>query len=49
LLREQSIERAVGAMADPSSIYEQNLATMRALGTGGWLALQAQYRSDAKG
>jgi len=44
LLREKSVERAVASMADPGSIYEQNIETMRSLGTAGWAALQAQYR-----
>jgi hypothetical protein len=46
LLREDSVERAVAALADPASIYEQNIETMRALGPAGWKALQAQWMSD---
>lgn len=48
LLREQSVERAVAAMAQPSSIYMHNIETMRTLGAAGWAALQTQCRDDAK-
>lgn len=39
LLREDSISRAVGAMAQPESIYEANIATLRRIGSQGWAAL----------
>jgi hypothetical protein len=39
LLREASIDRAVAAFPDAESIFEQNIATMRALGHHGWQAL----------
>jgi hypothetical protein len=39
LLREDSIERAVEAMPDTASIYENNLATLDKLGREGWAAL----------
>jgi hypothetical protein len=45
LLREDSVERAVAALADPAAIYEQNIVTLRALGPAGWKALQAQWQS----
>jgi uncharacterized protein len=48
LLREESVERAVAAMAEPSAIYEQNIETMRALGTAGWLALQEECKADVR-
>jgi uncharacterized protein len=43
LLREDSVGRVVAALADPAAIYEQNIATLRALGPAGWKALQAQW------
>jgi hypothetical protein len=49
LLREDSVGRAVAALADPASIYEQNIETMRALGPAGWKALQAQWMSGPSG
>ena len=39
LLRESSIERAVGAIADPDEIYEKNIDTLRRLGREGWRKL----------
>ena len=39
LLREDSIERAVEAMPDTASIYENNLETLDKLGHQGWAAL----------
>jgi hypothetical protein len=48
LLRESSVEHAVAALADPAAIYEQNIATLRALGPAGWKALQAQWLSDGR-
>lgn len=39
LLREDSIDRAVGAFPDPAAIYEANIATLERLGAGGWAAL----------
>jgi len=48
LLREDSVERAVAALADPASIFEQNIETMRALGSAGWKALQAQWQADVR-
>lgn len=39
LLREESIERAVAAVADPAEIYEANMRTLRRLGPEGWQAL----------
>jgi hypothetical protein len=39
LLREESISRAVDAMPDTASIYEDNLDTLARLGHAGWKAL----------
>lgn len=39
LLREESITRAVEAMPDTASIYENNLETLDKLGLDGWRAL----------
>ena len=39
LLRETSIDRAVGALPQPEAIYEANMETLRSLGTDGWDAL----------
>lgn len=41
LLREESVERAVAAVANPDSIYERNIETMRRLGHAGWARLWA--------
>ncbi len=48
LLREASVERAVEAFADPAVIYENNVATLQALGAQGWDALRAACRDDAR-
>lgn len=47
LLREASVERAVAAFPEASSIFETNIRTLRALGPQGWAQLQAQCRHDA--
>jgi hypothetical protein len=47
LLREDSIERAVAAFAQPESIYENNMQTLQALGAQGWAQLQARCRREA--
>ena len=39
LLREDSIDRAVQAIAQPEDIFEANMKTMRSLGRDGWDAL----------
>lgn len=36
LLREDSVDRAVAAYAEPDAIIERNIATVRELGTNGW-------------
>jgi len=41
LLREDSIDRAVEAYADPAEIYEKNIETLRRLGWEGWRKLMA--------
>jgi len=48
LLREESIERALAAFADPDSIFETNIATMERLGPEGWAALRRRCRDDAE-
>jgi hypothetical protein len=47
LIRETSIERAVAAIPNASSIFDANIATLRRLGPAGWRELQAQCRADA--
>ena len=42
LLREDSIDRALHAFADPGSIFETNMQTLQALGQKGWDALYLQ-------
>ncbi len=39
LLREASIDRAVAAFPEAEMIFERNMATLEALGQGGWDAL----------
>ncbi len=39
LLRELSVERALAAIPDPASIYENNIRCMRRLGAAGWHTL----------
>lgn len=39
LLRESSIERALTAVPDPDSIYQNNILRLRRLGMAGWAAL----------
>lgn len=39
LLREESIDRAVQAIAQPEDIFEANMKTLRNLGRDGWDAL----------
>jgi hypothetical protein len=39
LLREASVERALDAVPNPESIYENNIDRLRALGHAGWEAL----------
>ncbi len=47
LLREASVERAVEAFPEAETIFENNIATLDALGAEGWSQLQAQCRADA--
>ena len=49
LLREDSIDRAVEAIPDPSAIYETNIQTLRELGESGWARLQLRigYAGEA--
>ncbi|HKX41276.1 MAG TPA: DUF1415 domain-containing protein [Burkholderiaceae bacterium] len=46
LLREDSVARAVGAIPDPSAIYEANIRTLRELGEPGWEALRKRFEGD---
>ncbi len=39
LLRESSIEAATAGMADPDTIFERNIRTLRHLGVDGWTDL----------
>ena len=39
LLREDSVDRAVQAFADPDTIFEKNMQTLQTLGKDGWDAL----------
>jgi hypothetical protein len=48
LIREASLDRAVAAIPQAASIFDANIATLRALGAEGWRALQAQCRRDAQ-
>lgn len=48
LLREDSVGRAVAALGDPDAIYQQNIETLRALGSTGWKELQAQWISGVE-
>ena len=48
LLREASVTAAALAFPDSATIYEANIATLRALGLSGWAALQAECRRDAE-
>ena len=43
LLREASVEQALAGIADPESIYENNILKLRELGESGW---QALWRRD---
>jgi hypothetical protein len=47
LLREDSIARAVDAIADAAVIYDANIATLERLGHAGWDVLQQQCHEDA--
>lgn len=46
LLRESSIDTAIAAMPDSDKIVERNLASLRAIGPDGWLALQARMHAS---
>lgn len=46
LLREDSIDRAVEAYADPADIYEKNIQTLQRLGWDGWRKLMSQPHTD---
>lgn len=49
LLREESMDRAVGAFPDAALIYEHNIQTLRALGHAGWQALDVGPASHESG
>ena len=46
LLRKASIERALAAFTDPSSIYQHNIETMRRFGAASWDDLRRQFEPD---
>lgn len=46
LLREASVERALAAIPDPESIYENNILRLRELGAAGWAALWKDKRDN---
>ena len=46
LLREDSIARAVAALPEAETIYERNLALLRAMGQAAWQALDVGPHSD---
>lgn len=46
LLREASVERALATVADPRSIYENNILRLRELGAAGWQALWSDDSDD---
>ncbi len=48
LLREDSVERAVAAFPNASTIFEANIATMRRLGPQGWAELQQTCSEDIR-
>lgn len=48
LLREESVDRAVEAIADPSAIFATNIETMTRLGSAGWARLQQDCADDAR-
>ena len=43
LLREDSVEKAVGGLADSAAIYQANVATLQRLGWAGWHRLEAEW------
>ena len=47
LLREDSVDRAVAAFAEPEAIFEPNMRTLEDLGEEGWAALKTRCRKDA--
>lgn len=49
LLREDSIDRAVGAFPEPDAIFEKNMQTLRKLGLQGWSALNLQAPTPVRG
>lgn len=49
LLREASIDRAVEAFPEAETIYERNIATLRALGADGWQRLDVAARCPFSG
>ena len=46
LLREASVERALAAVPDPDSIYQNNIRRLRDLGYAGWQALWTDERES---
>lgn len=47
LLREESMDRAVAAFAEPQAIFERNIEVLEKLGMQGWLALDVGPGSSA--
>jgi len=45
LLREASLAYAIKTFPDTAAIYEQNIATLRALGLAGWQALEVDAKN----
>ena|SRR5271165_5996610 len=46
LLRESSVERALAAVPDPESIYQNNIRRLRELGYSGWQSLWKDERDS---
>ena len=44
LLREDSVERAVGAFPNTQAIFDTNIATLEKLGAAGWADIQQKIR-----
>jgi hypothetical protein len=49
LLREASVERALATVADPESIYRNNILRLRRLGIEGWRRLWSDLSGPRRG